>query len=390
MVSRSQATQPKKKKKGLIFGGIILAIVLLLGIGGCAYVASIGKAWDNGTDKFDAAFPNEDGSEANQDQLRSQLSDQLKKEIGKDSYSSDIQNSEGRNNATEKDKNGNGIADDLEGGKTTERPAETGSSDILLMGSDSRAGTAEAATVTGQRADTLMLLHIPAGGGDPYLISIMRDTWVNIPGYGSAKINAGLNYGGVDVQIATIEQLLDIRIDHVAEIDFSGFKSMTDALGGVDVNVPLSFQADGKSYTAGQQHMNGDEALTFVRQRYAFEDGDYQRVRNQRAYMDGVLGTIKSQGAFKNATNFKNVVESIAPYVTVDSGLDSGAIVSMAAPYLSSGGPNLHMLTLPNAGTGWSVDGQSIVVLDSAATEDLSNALKNEDMAGYVSQYGED
>ena len=89
---------------------------------------------------------------------------------------------------------------------------------ILLLGSDTRSGS-EAAQVSGSRADSIMLAHIPADGKGVYLVSIMRDTWVNIPGYGSAKINAALNYGGISLQVATVENLLGIKIDHVAEIE---------------------------------------------------------------------------------------------------------------------------------------------------------------------------
>lgn len=382
----SEATAPRKKR-GKLIAGIILAIVLLLGIGGCAYIASIGAAWNNGTEKFSGSeFPSDDGNAAKVDEFTKKV--QADKEaLSKDAT---VTNDAGKNNATENDKNGNGIADSVENGKVTERPAETGATDILLLGSDSRAGSAEAATVSGQRADTIMLLHVPKDGSDAYLISIMRDTWVNIPGYGSAKINAGLNYGGLDLQVATIEQLLGTRIDHIAEIDFAGFKGLTDELGGVTVQVPMNFQTDDYTFTQGPMHLNGDQALQFVRQRYQFSDGDYQRVRNQRIYMNGLLETIKSKGAFENATQFKSMVETISPYVTVDSGLSAGEIAKIAAPYIGSGGVNLHMMTLPNAGTGWSADGQSIVVLDQAATSDLSQSLTNGTMSDYISRYGED
>ena len=94
-------------------------------------------------------------------------------------------------------------------------------------------------------------------------------------------------------------------------------------------------------------HLNGDQALQFVRQRYQFSDGDYQRVRNQRIYMNGLLETIKSKGAFENATQFKSMVETISPYVTVDSGLSAGEIAKIAAPYIGSGGVNLQQMVSP-------------------------------------------
>lgn len=378
--------QPKSRKKRRIIAGVILGIILLLGIGSCAYIASIGSAWNNGTEKFEGnTFPQDDGKISDSALEAFKKNFAAANEPNKDGIPV---NANGKKNITDNDKNGNGIPDDLEGGKTTDRPRESGATDILLLGSDSRAGTAESIHVQGQRADTIMLLHIPKDSNDAYLISIMRDTWVNIPGFGSAKINAGLNYGGLDLQIATIEQLLNTRIDHVAEIDFTGFKGLTDEVGGVTVNVPFAFSGDGVSFNAGPQHMDGDTALTFVRQRYQFADGDYQRVRNQRAYVDGLVQTLKGKGAFNNLVNFKSMVQTVSPYVKVDSGLDAATLASIGAPAVSSGGVDLHMMTLPNAGTGWSLDGQSIVVLDTTATDALSNALNNGTMADFVATYG--
>lgn len=83
-----------------------------------------------------------------------------------------------------------------------------------------------------------MLAHVPADRQHVYLMSIMRDSWVEVPGHGRAKINAAYSWGGVALTTETVEQLLDIRIDHVAEIDFAGFEDMTDALGGVTVDSP--------------------------------------------------------------------------------------------------------------------------------------------------------
>lgn len=220
----------------------------------------------------------------------------------------------------------------------------------------------------------------------------MRDTWVNIPGYGSHKVNAGLNYGGVDLQVATIEQLLGVQMDHVAEIDFAGFKSLVDTLGGITVDVPLAFTASapGYSFAAGPQTMTGGEALVFVRERYNFSDGDYQRVRNQRAFLRGVYNQLRSEGALSSAAKLLPVIESVSPYMSVDSGLSPAAIVGIAQPVLSNGNTQLVSLTLPNAGTGWSWDGQSIVILDAEATSKLSQALQTDTMADYIAIYGAD
>lgn len=378
-LTQALRTTPKKKwvKRSLI-ALLIIILALLLGVG--FYIWSIGHTWDSQTQKFDSITDSQDGL------------DNLKKSLGDPPAAPTFTGPEGKDPkslASEKDQNGDGILDTVEGGKTRDIVDSPGT-DILLLGSDSRAGSADAAKVSGQRADTIMLMHIPKDGSGVYLISIMRDSWVNIPGYGSAKVNAALNYGGIGLQVATIEQLLGIKIDHVAEIDFTGFKDLTNAVGGVDVQVPVAFKTGVWSYTPGTMHMDGSTALAFVRERYSFAAGDYQRVRNQRAYLRGLYNTLKTQGALSSIGKFKTVVDSLSGYLTVDKGLDSSQVANLAAPVITNGSTAMHMMSLPNAGPGWSMDGQSIVLVDQKANADLTRALQNDMITDFTSVYGED
>ena len=378
-LTQALRTTPRKKwvKRSLI-ALLIIILALLLGVG--FYIWSIGHTWDSQTQKFDSITDSQDGL------------DNLKKSLGDPPAAPTFTGPEGKDPkslASEKDQNGDGILDTVEGGKTRDIVDSPGT-DILLLGSDSRAGSADAAKVSGQRADTIMLMHIPKDGSGVYLISILRDSWVNIPGYGSAKVNAALNYGGIGLQVATIEQLLGIKIDHVAEIDFTGFKDLTNAVGGVDVQVPVAFKTGVWSYTPGTMHMDGSTALAFVRERYSFAAGDYQRVRNQRAYLRGLYNTLKTQGALSSIGKFKTVVDSLSGYLTVDKGLDSSQVANLAAPVITNGSTAMHMMSLPNAGPGWSMDGQSIVLVDQKANADLTRALQNDKITDFTSVYGED
>lgn len=378
-LTQALRTTPRKKwvKRSLI-ALLIIILALLLGVG--FYIWSIGHTWDSQTQKFDSITDSQDGL------------DNLKKSLGDPPAAPTFTGPEGKDPkslASEKDQNGDGILDTVEGGKTRDIVDSPGT-DILLLGSDSRAGSADAAKVSGQRADTIMLMHIPKDGSGVYLISIMRDSWVNIPGYGSAKVNAALNYGGIGLQVATIEQLLGIKIDHVAEIDFTGFKDLTNAVGGVDVQVPVAFKTGVWSYTPGTMHMDGSTALAFVRERYSFAAGDYQRVRNQRAYLRGLYNTLKTQGALSSIGKFKTVVDSLSGYLTVDKGLDSSQVANLAAPVITNGSTAMHMMSLPNAGPGWSMDGQSIVLVDQKANADFTRALQNDKITDFTSVYGED
>lgn len=382
----SEPSQKKKWIKRTLLILLILLLVIALGVG--FFLWRAGHTWDSQTEKFDSI------TKVDEDQAK------IKEKLGeaKPLNVSELQapkvtgssSGEGAEaalaaNASEHDKNGDGILDDGYSYDTVKGPGQN----ILLLGSDTRSGS-EAALVSGSRADTIMLMHIPADGKGVYLVSIMRDTWVNIPGYGPAKINAALNYGGISLQVATVENLVGVKIDHVAEMEFEGFKSLVNSVGGVDVQVPFDFDINAWSFRQGTQHMDGGAALAFVRARYQFADGDYQRVRNQRAFLRGLYSTMKAKGALNNVASFQSAVESVAGYVRVDQGLDAMQIAQLAAPVLTSGDTSMHMTTLPNAGPGWSYDGQSIVLVNQAANAQLANALQHDTMDQFMATYGQD
>ena len=388
--AHSEPSQKKKWVKRILLILLILLLVITLGIG--FFIWRAGHTWDSKTEKFDSITKvDEDLSK-----IKEQLGEAKKLNVTELKAPTVTNSDTGKNgttdaaaalaaNASEHDKDGDGILDDGYSYNVVKGPGKN----ILLLGSDTRSGS-EAAQVSGSRADSIMLAHIPADGKGVYLVSIMRDTWVNIPGYGSAKINAALNYGGISLQVATVENLLGIKIDHVAEIEFEGFKALVNSVGGVDVQVPFNFDINIWSFKQGMQHMDGGAALAFVRARYQFADGDYQRVRNQRAFLRGLYSTMKSKGALDNVGSFQSAVESIAGYMRVDSGLNAAQIAQIAAPVLTSGDTTMRMTTLPNAGPGWSYDGQSIVIVNQAANANLSYALQHDSMDQFMATYGQD
>lgn len=392
--AHSEPSQKKKWVKRILLILLILLLVITLGIG--FFIWRAGHTWDSKTEKFDSITKVDE----DQAKIKEQLGEAKKLNVTELKAPIVTNSDTGKNgtnangsdaaaalaaNASEHDKDGDGILDDGYSYDVVKGPGKN----ILLLGSDTRSGS-EAAQVSGSRADSIMLMHIPADGKGVYLVSIMRDTWVNIPGYGSAKINAALNYGGISLQVATVENLLGIKIDHVAEIEFEGFKALVNSVGGVDVQVPFAFTSNVWTFTPGVMHMNGSAALTFVRERYSFADGDYQRVRNQRAFLRGLYSTMKAKGALSNVGSFQSAVESLADYMRVDSGLNAAQIAQIAAPVLTSGDTTMRMTTLPNAGPGWSYDGQSIILVNQAANAQLSYALQHDSMDQFLATYGQD
>jgi polyisoprenyl-teichoic acid--peptidoglycan teichoic acid transferase len=265
---------------------------------------------------------------------------------------------------------------------------------ILVLGSDSRdksAGAeakAAAGTASTQRSDTLMLVHIPADRSQIYSISLMRDLWVNIPDHGEAKINAALAYGGVPLVVQTVESLLQQRIDQAVRIDFAGFKGLVDALGGVkvDVKVPFTAVRGTSSYVfkEGPNTLNGTKALAFVRERYAFPDGDYQRVRNQQLVLKAVIAKILDTGALRNPVTLQKVLSAVSPYLSFAPVLDSVEAGRLALSLRDVQSQDTVAFTLPAAGTGTSADGQSIVLPDPAAIEEIKAALSEDRLGDYA------
>ncbi|WP_322760814.1 LCP family protein [Frankia sp. Cr2] len=215
-----------------------------------------------------------------------------------------------------------------------ERPAEAppGTENFLLVGSDSREGTGNQyqseEVVSGQRSDTTMIAHLDANGTTT-LVSFPRDTLVTIPGHGRNKLNAAITLGGPSLLIRTLENLTDIKIDHFVSIDLAGFKAMTDAIGGVTVCVrPLPDGSTSNLHdewsqwhgVVGENHLNGEQALSFVRQRYGLPDGDFDRIRRQQQFISTVFQKATSNGVLANPAKLEGLLASATGALTVDDG----------------------------------------------------------------------
>lgn len=335
--TRSRAK--KKKRTGRVVLLSILSLVVIAALVAVGYAWNLGRTFDDNSQKLENAFPAEE----------------TRPEVKKESE-----------NAL----------------------------NILLLGSDTRAQRENdeqnddfATLPNGGRSDTMMLVHIPSDRSGVYVTSIMRDTWLDLPGIGEAKINRAFANGGVAKAVETLEGLFGVRIDHVASVDFEGFKGLTDAVGGVTINNPIAFRpVHNKSFyfPEGVQKLDGEEALAFVRERKAFPGSDYQRVKNQQLFVKALLGQILSKDTLTNPVTIQNIVSEFAPFVAVDDTLDAGKVVEIASSMINVSTNDMEFFTLPNKGPGRSADGQSIVIPDMDTINKFGESLQKDTVGEFV------
>lgn len=268
---------------------------------------------------------------------------------------------------------------------TVRPPEPTGAAasaqNILLLGTDSRGDVESIDDAAGRRSDTIMVVHVPADRQSVTVMSIMRDSWVDISGHGKAKVNAALSYGGVPLAVQTVESLIGVPIDHVAIFDFTGFIGLTDAVGGVEIDNPIEFDSyhlRGTTFAQGRLHLDGAHALAFARERYAFVDGDYTRVRNQQAFIAALLDKVLSTDTALDPGKVSSMIDAVAPYLKVDAGFTSGYLAGLALELRSLRKSDITFFTMPTLGTGTSDDGQSIVVVDPVQLTRLRVAFAND------------
>lgn len=265
-----------------------------------------------------------------------------------------------------------------------ERPAAGAGTTWLLVGSDSRQNLtpeqqAELATggdVGNGRTDTILLVHIPAIGSSTKttMVSIPRDSYVEIPGYGSDKINAAFSAGGAPLLAQTVEQATGLRLDHYAEIGFDGFAVMVEAVGGVTVcpGEPISDPLAGIDLPAGCQKLDGRNALGYVRSR-ATPRADLDRMVNQRAFMSALLHRATSPSVLLNPLRWYPMAHAAGGAVSVNEG---DHIWDLARLAWSLHG-DVTTTTVP-IGEFTGSDSGSVVVWNSDVADELFSALNSD------------
>jgi LCP family protein required for cell wall assembly len=251
----------------------------------------------------------------------------------------------------------------------------------LITGSDSRAGLSRAeidAMHVGidqgtLNSDSIMLLHM--GSGPPVLISIPRDSYVDIPGHGWNKMNAALAYGGASLLVQTVENVTGLKIDHYMGIGFGGLVAVVNKIGGVQIclKTAINDSYSGVNLSAGCHNLNGDQALSFVRDRHSFATEDLQRIQDQRAFLSALLHKATSPGVYLNPFTALPFGSTAASSMSVDTGTSLLDLVHAASALRDP-----ETGTVPIADNNYYTSAGDSVLWNKAQATELFNALKND------------
>ncbi len=278
-----------------------------------------------------------------------------------------------------------------------------GEQNILLVGLDTRTDAqgnplpadvlnqlhAGGAGDGGDTTDTMIVIHIPDGGGQATAISIPRDAYVLLSGgFGQHKINSAYPDGkgaaqqqlraqgvsgalletqsdqaGAKTTIQTVQQLTGLTINHYAAVNLAGFYFISQAVGGVPVclKAPVHDRYSGANFPAGPQTVSGSQALAFIRQRYGLPGGDLDRIQRQQAFLAGMAKTVLSSGTLTDSTKLSDLIAAAKKAVVLDKGLD---IVSLAQQLRGISAGDIHFVTIPiaNISLHTATDGDAVEV----------------------------
>ncbi|MHC8517876.1 LCP family glycopolymer transferase [Sporosarcina sp. ITBMC105] len=234
---------------------------------------------------------------------------------------------------------------------------------VLLLGVDEREGDKG-------RSDTIIVLTVNPTTQSTKMLSIPRDTYTEIVGKGfSDKINHAYAFGGIDMSLRTVEQLLDIPIDYTVQVNMDSFKEIVDAVGGITIENPLEFKSSGSIFKKGQISLNGEEALTYIRMRYEDPRGDFGRQDRQKLVVQAIL----REGASLNSLlHYRSIFNAVGKNVRTN--MDFDEIMDVQKNYKSAVG-TIDQLFFEQ-GTGKTMNGIWYYIADVEELEAIQNELR--------------
>ncbi|MEV2276485.1 LCP family protein [Nocardiopsis sp. NPDC049922] len=277
-----------------------------------------------------------------------------------------------------------------------DRPVSVeGVMNLLILGSDIRSGeNADYGEAEGERPDTMLIASINVDNGTATLVNLPRDLVVELPGCEPAEgyegmdpqtgmLNSAMTFGGVGCQWSTVEQVTGVHLDHFVMMDFTGFRGMVDAIGGVEMCIPEPV-SDPKAHLeldAGLQTLSGEESLGFVRSRYGQGDGsDLSRIERQQEFMGAMLRQVLSSEVMTSPVTVTNFLGAVTDSISTDRELTVDIMTDLAISMREVDLGNVQFLTVPN---GQNPNDANRLVMSEPAASELFQAINNgEDLTG--------
>ena len=224
---------------------------------------------------------------------------------------------------------------------------------VLLLGID----TGDDGRVEQGRSDTTIVATVNPRDKQTTLVSLARDTYVDIPGQGKQdKLNHAYAFGGASLAMDTVENYLNIPINHYVSINMAGLKELVNAVGGIEVNNNLTFSQDGYDFTIGKISLDGEQALSYSRMRYEDPNGDYGRQERQRKVIEGIVQKVLS---LNSVGNYQQILTAVSDNMKTDLSFDD--MKKIALDYRSAFG---KVKQDQLQGTGFMQDGVSYQRVD--------------------------
>ncbi|OLR92118.1 LCP family protein [Actinokineospora bangkokensis] len=255
----------------------------------------------------------------------------------------------------------------------------TGPAVTLLIGSD-RGQADSPGDVPGDKADTIMLIRQSGDSSHAEVLSISRDSVVDVPGHGTEKINNTLAQGGVPLVVQTVEGLTGVRVDHVMVVDFRALADITTALGGVTVvnptttTDPLSRQ----TFAAGNLTLQGQRAVAFVRQRVALGNDDIDRVLNQQRLLAAIAAKISTIDVLKDPAQLMRVINTVTSNLTVDATLTNDTLQALLRNLVSTPKDKVSFYLAPVKSKSSAAGGAPVLTLDVDALKAAAQAINTD------------
>ena len=264
----------------------------------------------------------------------------------------------------------------------------SGPLNVLLAGVDQRSGLTrhqELALHVGNdvssNSDTMMLIHVSGDRSRVTVISIPRDSWVNIPGHGFNKINAAYGLGGPKLVVQTVEANTGLTINDFVQVNFLGFVKVIDALGGVNICLPFAVDDpySGLHLAKGQHHVSGITALEYARDRHSFATSDLARIQDQQHLLSSMLTEAISSGTLANPVKLDRFLHAALAAIKVDQGLNVAALADQMRGVSPS---DVRFMTVPLSNYNYQTpSGELAVLWDAKESQALFNELKNDQPA---------